>query len=141
MKLQEKLKVFFIFTLLTAATLSGLQARAQAVDSSMVGSIGYELLQESSDPETKIYTVTFEVWSQDREAQELGVSARSDFADLEVLTKKRSWRGRIKKHRRYKQTISVKNTGIETRPLVIEIRRRAEKRSDSKAVTLLVAPF
>lgn len=103
--------------------------------------IGYELLNEKQEAPSKTYTVTFEVWSNDRDAQELSVSAKADSPDLEILTKKRHWRGRIKKQKRYKHSISVKNNGTETREMTIEIRRRSDKRSDSKSVTVMVAPF
>lgn len=114
----------------------GVRAQAQAP----VAAIGYALLDEAQDAASKTYTVTFEVWSNDRDAQELAVSAKAESPDLEILTKKRHWRGRIKKQKRYKHSLSVKNSGTETRPMTIEIRRRAEKRSDSKSITVMVAP-
>lgn len=120
--------------LLSLLVLAPLGAEAQTA-------IGYQLLSENQDVATKTYTVTFEVWSNDRDAQELAVSATSGSSDLEILTKKRHWRGRIKKMKRYKHSISVKNTGAETREMTVEIRRRSDKRSDSKSVTVMVAPF
>lgn len=110
------------------------QAQTEAV-------IGYELISENQDAPSKTYSVTFEVWSNDRDAQELSVTPTVESENLEILSKKRQWRGNIKKQKRYKHTISVKNTGTETAPLTLDIRRRSEKRTDSKTVTVLVAPF
>lgn len=111
---------------------------AQAQTESM---IGYELISEDQDAPTKTYSVTFEVWSNDRDAQELSVTPKVESESLEILSKKRQWRGSIKKQKRYKHTVSVKNTGSETGSLILEVRRRSDKRTDSKNITVLVAPF
>lgn len=102
--------------------------------------IGYALLTEDQKLEDKTYTLGFEVWSNDRDAQELSVVGKSDSENLEVLTQKKQWRGKIKKGKRYQHSITVKNKGTETYPLVLEIKRRSDKRTDTKTVTILVAP-
>lgn len=112
-------------------------------------SIGYELLNENQDSKAKTYTVTFAVWSVDKDANQLRVTAETDAPGLEILTKAKEWKG-VKKGQHKEATFSVRNASGETRNLVLKIQRLAggktvhkdeektEHFDDTKEVSIMV---
>ncbi|MBX2988903.1 MAG: hypothetical protein KF802_13525 [Bdellovibrionaceae bacterium] len=101
--------------------------------------IGYELVSEKQDGPTKTYTITFDLWSGDRDAKEISVTPKSDDSGLEILTPAKTW-SKVKKGKHLRHSISVKNAGTETRTLTLELKRQADQRTDTKIISVLVAP-
>lgn len=101
--------------------------------------IGYQLLEEGQDGPTKTYSATFEIWSEDRDADTLSVTAKNEDHGLEIKTGKKVWKA-AKKGKHIKHTVSVRNASSETHGMTLLIERTAGKRVDTKTVSVLVPP-
>lgn len=101
--------------------------------------IDYEMVNEIQDEKSKTYTLEVEFWSVDRPAEQFTVTPRTEGEGLTLLTKKKTWKG-VKKGGRLKHSIAAKNTSQETRPLYVDITRKAGGRSDTKTISVMVAP-
>lgn len=102
--------------------------------------IDYAMVNEIQDEKSKTYTLEIEFWSVDRPAEQFTVTPRTDEGGLKILTKKKVWKGPIKKGHKIKQSITAKNSTQETRPLYVDITRKAGGRSDTKTISVMVAP-
>jgi hypothetical protein len=84
--------------------------------------IDYEMLSEKHDDKTKVYEAEFEIWSIDKEANELSLAASSESKNVQILTKKKIWRGEIAPLQKFKHLIQI---GL---------------RKDSRKISIMVAP-
>lgn len=103
------------------------------------GAIGYELLNETQDGPSKTYTMTFEVWSADVDATSITVIPKKEGEGLEVTTKAQTFTG-AKRNKRFRTSFSARNATKETKNLNLEIRRKSAGRTDTKTISVLVAP-
>lgn len=101
--------------------------------------IGSALLEEVQDAPSKTYSVTMEIWSIDRDADQISVTLKAEGEGLTVLSKRRIWKN-MAQGKRQKYKAVVKNTSKETRPLQILITRKSENRTDTKTISVLVPP-
>ncbi len=101
--------------------------------------IGYDLRDEKQDGQTKVYSVSYEVWSEDAEAKELRAVPSSESANIKVLSKAKTWRN-VPKGQHQKIEIAARNASHETGTLVLEIIRKSADRTDRQKISIQVAP-
>lgn len=122
----------FIFAFLASAMIGPFAFAEKA-------QIGYQLLEEGQDGPTKTYSATFEIWSQDRDADSFSVTAVTGDKGLEIKTPKKVWKA-VKQGKHLSHTIAVRNATPETHPMSLTIERKVGKRVDTKTVSVLVPP-
>jgi hypothetical protein len=125
--------------LLTAILSLQLFSPSEGLAQKSAGPIGYELIEEIQDAPSKTYTIKFEVWSNDQDATQVIITPRTQTTGLEILTRAKSWK-KVKRNRRLPFSVSAINAGKETRTLLIDIKRKTRKRTDTKTISVLVAP-
>lgn len=124
-----------LWTLLVTIAVWPWMAQAQKTG------IGYELVNEVYDEPAKTYAVTIEVWSQDRDADALIITPHHGEDQLKIVNPKpKTWAGQIPKQKRYQHTVTVKNPTAETLALMIDVQRKAGKKTDKKTISIQVAP-
>lgn len=104
-------------------------------------SLGHRIVSEKYDKAAQTYTLTLEVWSSDREAQEMSLQASTEASDIHLQNASKTWKEAIPRGKRLQHAVAVHyGSTKETRPVVVEIQRRSGDRTDTKKVTVMVSP-